>query len=110
RVAEAVLRLRPAAALSEEAEPLQLVQGIVGNLADDAFEQRQNEGAPERGGGSDEVAGRRREPIETRKDRLLHGRRHLDLDRVVEAPAKVRAHERSDVRERADELLEEERV
>src|SRR4051794_1048072 len=110
RVAEAVLRLRPAPALTQEAEALQLVEGVGANLSQHALEQRQRKGAPERRGRGDEVAGRRREPVETCEDRLLHGRRNLDLDRVVEAPAALRADECADVRERADELLEEERI
>ena len=110
RVAEAVLRLRPAAALAQEAEALQLVEGVERHFSQYAFEQRQREGAPQRGRRGDEVASPCREPVETSEDRLLYGRRHLDLDGMVEAPAVVCADERSDVRERADELLEEERV
>ena len=110
RVPEPVFRLRPAPALPEQAEPLQLVQRVFRQLAEHALEQRQREGAPQRGRGGDELACRSRQPVEARKDRLLHGRRHLDLDCVIEAPAFVDANERSDVGKRADELLEEERV
>ena len=107
---EAVLRLRPAPALAEQAEPLQLVERVGRNVSQDAFEQLERERPPERGCRRHEVARRLRKTVEAGEDRLLDGRRHLDLDGVVEAPAVVGANERADVGERADELLEEERV
>jgi hypothetical protein len=110
RMPEAVLRLRPAAALAQQAESLQLVERVGRDLSHDAFEQRQRKGAPEGCCRSDEVARRLRQPIEAREDRLLHRRRHLDLDRVVEAPAIVGAHQGADVGQRTDQLLEEERI
>src|SRR5262245_56201274 len=79
-------------------------------LAEHALKQRQRKRTAERRGCRHEISGGRREPVEAREDRLLHGRGHLDLDRMIEPPAVVSADEGADIGERADELLEEERV
>src|SRR5204863_2140900 len=46
-VAEAVFGLRPAPALAQEAEPLQLVERIAGRLVEHPLEERQRKGASE---------------------------------------------------------------
>ena len=53
---------------------------------------------------------RGREPVDAREDDALDGGRDLDRDVVVEAPLAVLRGERTDVDERAHELLEVERV
>ena len=86
------------------------MERLAGILVEHAFQQRQGKGATERRCGRDEVAGLRGEPVESRENRLLHGRRHLHLDGVVEAPAVLGSDEGTNVCERPDELLEEERI
>ena len=111
-VLEAKLGLRPAAALPQQVEPLQLAQRLAQLLlaAADAREQREREVAAEHGGCGQRLAALGGQPVDAREDHLLDGRRHVDRDVVVEAPARVRAVERGSVDERAHELLEEERV
>ena len=91
RMAESVLRLRPAPAPAEQAEPLEFVERVARNVAEHPLEERERKRAAERRGGRDEVARGGREPIEAREDRLFHRRRYLHLHLVVEAPAVVDA-------------------
>src|SRR5207248_6489496 len=112
RVLEAVLRLRPAAALADQVESLELVEGRpdVAVAAEHAFEERQAEPAAERRGRGEHLVGLCRQAVDPREQDLLDRRRNLDLDRVVESPAPVLVGERARVGERSDQLLEVEGI
>ena len=111
-VLEAKLGLRPAAALAQQVEPLQLAERLAQLLlaAGDAGEQREAEVAAEHRRRGQRLAALGGEAVDAREDHLLDRRRHVDRDVVVEAPAGRGQLQRAGVDERAHELLEEERV
>lgn len=110
-VLEAVLGLRPASRHPDEVEPLELVERMLDALAvGDSLEQREAEVAPQRRGRREDVVEPGLQPVDTREDHALHGRRDLDRDVVVEAPRAVLSDEGTDLDERAHELLEVEGV
>ena len=111
RVLEAVLRLGPPASLAEQVEPHQRRERRTDVVVPaHRLQEREPELPPEDGGRHQDRVGLRVEPVDPREDHLLHGRRDLDLDVVIEAPTVLVPDERARIGQRADELLEEERV
>ncbi len=112
-VLEAVLGLRPAAALAQEVQSLEFGErgaDLAVAVGRQCLQQRQAELSAEDRRGHQREVRRGREPVDPRQDHLLDGRRDLDDDVVVEAPAVVLVHQRAGVCERAHELLQEEWV
>ena len=112
RVLEPVLGLGPPTGLADQVDALEGVQRLLERAvgARHALEQRQSEPPAEDGRCRQDVAIARGEPVDAGEDHFLDGRRDDDLRLVVEAPALAFANEHARLGERADELLEVERV
>ena len=111
-VPEAVDGLGPAWHLVQQVPGSQLVQGGAERLAGGAHrgQQGQRELGAEHGRGPDGVAGRRAEPVHPGSDHALQRLGDLRARGLAEPPGALLAHQGPGLQQRAQPLLEEQRV
>ena len=111
-VPEAVDGFGPPGHLVQEIPGAQLVQGGVQRLAGGAHRGQQGQGelGAEHGRGPDGVARRRAEPVHPGPDHAFQRLGHLRARGPAEPPGTVLAHQGAGLQQRAQPLLEEQRV
>ena len=111
RVVEGQRRHRLPPGVANQLGALQLAHGVgVQRAPGDGLEESHRELPPEHRSQAEQVVRARAQPVDAREDHLLDGLREVHGDLAIERPAAVALHQRPGADQRADQLLQVERV